>query len=431
MDILMPQLGETVTEGTIVVWHKKVGDRVAHNETLFDVATDKVDTEVPAPAAGVIAAILVEEGKTVAVGTRLAVIETEGGAKVAPASAAALPPMPVQAARPEPAAAPARAAAAAPARVAASPMPPGRRNRDTRGRPLSPVVRRLLAEHRLDAAAIEGTGAAGRVTRRDLLAHIAKGDGNVTKPAARVARPASLPAGERTVIPFSRIRKLTAEHMVRSKATSPHVLQAVEAEFHLVEKVRKACGDAWRAREGFGLTYLPFICRAVCLALPEYPHLNGSVDGEALVVHGRINLGIAVDLELDGLTVPVIRDAPSRSVAELARAIHDLAGRARRGALGPDDYAGGTYTISNSGSFGTLITAPIINQPQVAVLSTDGVRKRPVVIEGPDGDSIAIRPVGILAQSFDHRAIDGAYSAAFLRRLREIVETRDWDVEIG
>ena len=428
MDILMPQLGETVTEGTIVAWHKKVGDRVAHNETLFDVATDKVDTEVPAPAAGVIAAILVEEGKTVAVGTRLAVIETEGAAKISPASAAALPPMPVQVAKPEPA--PAPAPTAAPARVAPSPMPPGRRNRDARGRPLSPVVRRLLAEHRLDPAIIDGTGAGGRGTRRDLLAHVERRGGGAPNPVPTFARPASLPAGERTVIPFSRIRKLTAEHMVRSKATSPHVLQAVEADFHLVEKARKSRGDAWRAREGFGLTYLPFICRAVCLALPEYPHLNGSVDGESLVVHGRINLGIAVDLELDGLTVPVIRDAASRSVADLARAIHDLAGRARRGALGPDDYAGGTYTISNSGSFGTLITAPIINQPQVAVLSTDGVRKRPVVIEGPDGDSIAIRPVGILAQSFDHRAIDGAYSAAFLRRLREIIEARDWDAEI-
>jgi 2-oxoglutarate dehydrogenase E2 component (dihydrolipoamide succinyltransferase) len=406
MDILMPQLGETVSEGTLISWHKKVGERVAHNETLFDVATDKVDTEVPAPVAGVVAEILVEEGATVAVGTRLAVIAEEGGAKAAAPVAAAAP------------AAPAPSAPSVPARAAAAPA--GTRNRDARGRVLSPVVRRLVAEHRFDPAAIDGTGAGGRVTRRDVTAYLAKG------PAARTT---ALP--ERTVIPFSRIRRLTAGHMVRSKATSPHVLQAVEAEFHRVDAVRRARGAGWRAREGFSLTYLPFIARAVCLAIPDFPHVNASVEDDSLVVHGRIHLGIAVDLDLDGLTVPVIRDAGARSLADLARAIHTLAARARAGSLGPDDFAGGTYTLSNSGSFGTLITAPIINQPQVAILSTDGVRKRPVVVEGPDGDSIAIRPVGILAQSFDHRVVDGAYSAAFLGRLRTLVETHDWESELG
>jgi 2-oxoglutarate dehydrogenase E2 component (dihydrolipoamide succinyltransferase) len=215
--------------------------------------------------------------------------------------------------------------------------------------------------------------------------------------------------------------------MVRSKATSPHVLQAVEAEFHRVDRARAAHGEAWRAREGFALTYLPFVARAACLALADFPRVNASVEGDALVVHRAVHLGIAVDLGSgDGLVVPVIRDAATMSVPALARAIHRLAAEARKGMLGPDAYAGGTYTISNSGSFGTLITAPIIAQPQVAILSTDGVKKKPVVAEGPDGDAIVIRPVGIIAQSFDHRAVDGAYSAGFLRRVKEIVETRDW-----
>jgi 2-oxoglutarate dehydrogenase E2 component (dihydrolipoamide succinyltransferase) len=201
----------------------------------------------------------------------------------------------------------------------------------------------------------------------------------------------------------------------------------VEAEFHRVDRARAAHGDTWRAREGFALTYLPFVARAACLAIADFPRINASIEGETLVVHRAIHLGIAVDLGAgDGLVVPVIRDAAAKSVSALAREIHRLAHGAREHRLGPDDYAGGTYTISNSGSFGTLITAPIIAQPQVAILSMDGVKKKPVVAEGPDGDAIVIRPVGVIAQSFDHRAIDGAYSAAFLRRVKEIVETRDW-----
>jgi len=399
LDILMPQLGETVTEGTVVAWHKKVGDRIAHNETLFDVATDKVDTEVPAPAAGIITAILIEEGATVPVGTKLAVIDAEG--------ATPLPNPPPQGGR------------EARKPMEASPLPlrerdrvKGPRNRDAKGRPLSPAVRRIAKERGIDPDKMDGTGAGGRVTRKDIES---KSGGAATD--------------ER--IPFSRIRKLTAEHMVRSKATSAHVLQAVEAEFHRVDRARAAHGEAWREREGFGLSYLSFVARAACLAIADFPRINASVEGETLVVHRAIHLGIAVDLGGDGLVVPVIRDAAAKSVAELARAIHDLATRARKGELGADDYAGGTYTISNSGSFGTLITAPVINQPQVAILSTDGVKKKPVVVEGPEGDAIVIRPVGIIAQSFDHRAIDGAYSAAFLRRVKEIVETRDWIADFG
>ncbi len=414
-DIVMPQLGETVTEGTVTAWHKKVGEHVARDETLFEVSTDKVDTEVPAPADGVIAEIRVQEGATVAVGTILAVIVGEGGAAK---SAGKSPPHPVP---------PPQGGRELRKPMAASPLllrerdsergPSGRRNRDARGRPLSPAVRRLAQEHGIDPGALAGSGAEGRVTRRDME-------------AALKARPAAASGGDERV-PFSRIRKLTAEHMVRSKATSPHVLQVVEADFHRVELARTRHGAHWRDREGFALTYLPFVAFAVCRAIADFPRVNASVEGEALVIHGSVHLGIAVDLALDGLTVPVVHDAARLDLSALARAIRRVAEGARAGRLGPDDYAGGTYTLSNSGSFGTLITAPVINQPQVAILSTDGVKKRPVVIEGAEGDSIAIRPVGILAQCFDHRAIDGAYSAAFLHRVAEIVATRDWIADLG
>ncbi|MBM3486345.1 MAG: 2-oxo acid dehydrogenase subunit E2 [Alphaproteobacteria bacterium] len=398
IDIVMPQLGETVKEGTITVWRKKIGDRVKADEPLFDVSTDKVETEIPAPADGVLAEILVAEGATVPVGARLAVIASDGRAGATSATPATFSPVSAP-------------TAAAPA----IPMPPRAASgpRDRRRRSISPVVRRLAATHGLDLAAIAGTGRDGRIKRDDVRAHLARGA-----------------ALECSVIPFNRLRRLTAQHMVRSKATSPHVLQAVEAEFHRVDAARRAHQAAWQAREGFELTFLPFIAKAVCTAIAAFPRVNAVIEGENLVVFGRIHLAIAVDLGHEGLVAPVIRDAGSRSVAALARAIRDVAVRARASRLGPDDLAGGTYTISNSGVFGTMITAPIINQPQVAILSTDGICKRPVVVEGPEGDSIAIRPVGVLAQCFDHRAIDGAYSAAFLRTLKDRIETTDWTASI-
>jgi len=396
----MPQLGETVTEGKVTVWHKKVGDPVRADETLFEVSTDKVDTEVPAPVAGVVSEILVDEGATVKVGTRLAVIAEAGGAArpTAPRMSAA-PAMPV-------------ATAAKPVTARKS---SGARNRDPRGRPLSPVVRRLLDDHKLDAGAIAGTGAEGRIKRDDVLAYI---------DAQR--KQAFAGGADRAVIPFSKIRKRTAEHMVRSKATSPHVLQAVEVDFSRVDTARREHGASWRQREGFSLTFLPFVAAAVCRAIAAFPNVNASVENDALVIHKRVHLGVAVDLGPDGLIVPVVRDAQTMKLPALARAIRAASEKARANKLTADDVTGGTYTITNNGSFGTLITAPIINQPQIAVLSMDGVKKRPVVIEAPEGDSIAIRPVGILAQSFDHRAIDGAYSAQFLNQLREILETTDW-----
>jgi pyruvate/2-oxoglutarate dehydrogenase complex dihydrolipoamide acyltransferase (E2) component len=413
MDVVMPQLGETVTEGTVVTWHRKPGDKVKADELLFDVETDKVAMEVPAPATGVLKEILVSEGATVAVGTRLAVIEAVGAVGAAPAAGASSGIAP---------AAPAQQSGVATSGGNAASDRPHAVARSAAGEPpLSPVVRRLLAEHNLDPSTIKGTGRGGRIMREDVLAVI---DGAAPPAPAHAAPRVGAKAGE--TIPLSRIRKQIGAHMVRSKATSPHVLQAVEVDFHAIDAARAARGKAWRDREGYGLTYLPFIARAAIDAIVEYPRINASIDGDNLVVHPQVHLGIAVDLGFEGLMVPVIRDAREKSVAELARAIHAFAERARGGAIVPDDLAGGTYTISNSGPFGTLITAPIINQPQVAILSTDGVRKKPVVIESAAGDAIAIRPVGVLAQSFDHRAFDGAYSAAFLKRMREIIETRDW-----
>ena len=415
MDVIMPQLGETVTEGTVTVWCKKIGDKVKAAETLFEVSTDKVDTEIPAPTDGVLAEILVEEGETVKIGTRIAVID-DGGASATVAAAVMEAPAP-RAATP---------LSATP--LSATPLssaPSG-----SMGRVLSPVVSRLIAEHALDTADITGTGRGGRLTRRDVMAHIEeRGKGAAAAP--RPSPGAGAADDGATLVPFSRINRMTAAHMVRSKVTSAHVLQAVEADFVAVDEVRTARQEDWIVAEGSALTYLPFIARATCLAIADFPNVNASVAEEGLVVYGRVNLGIAVDIELAELVVPVIKDAEEKSVAEIARAIVDLAVRARDRTLTPDELAGGTYTISNSGGFGTLITAPIINQPQVAILSTDGVCKRPVVVEDEDGEAITVRPIGILAQSFDHRAMGGAYSASFLRRLKQIIETHDWGAELG
>ena len=338
----MPQLGETVQEGTVLSWYKKVGDSIKADEALFDVETEKVTTEIPSPMAGVVKEILVEAGTTVPVGTKIAVIEA-GDAK--------------------PAAKPTAAAAAQPA-------------------------------------------------------------------AAKAASAAATGQGDDEIIPHSKLRKQTAAHMVNSVATSPHVLQAVEVDFERVDLARKARGEAWKVREGFALTYLPFIASAVCEAIAEFPKVNASYTEDALVVHRCVHLGVAVDLQFEGLMVPVVRDAQKLDVAALAREISRLAAAARAGTLVPDEVTGGTYTLSNSGPFGTLITAAIISQPQVAILSTDGVRKKPVVVESAGGDMVAIRPVGVLAQSFDHRAFDGAYSAAFLRKVKQVLESRDWSALI-
>jgi pyruvate dehydrogenase E2 component (dihydrolipoamide acetyltransferase) len=439
MEIIMPQLGETVAEGTVSRWYKKVGDAIRADETLFDVETDKVNTEIPSPVAGVVTEIRVAEGVTAKVGVVLAVI-TEAGAAVPAPAAAAAPSAP--AAAPAAPAAPAAAGAWA-VRPAAAPAKVDGSLR------LSPVVRKLAAEHGVDPSQVPGTGRDGRVTREDMLAFVEARKSSAA-PAMPVAAASSAPAAPATrpaaavaapVAPFTAppastgpserirlnpIRKRTAEHLARAWVTVPAVLQAIEVDFHKVDEARKAAGSGWKAREGFSLTYLPFIARAVSIALAKFPRLNSSVDGDELVLHKRINLGIAVDMNFDGLMVPVVKDVPSKSLPQIAREVNDLAQRARANRLKPDDLSEATYTLSNSGVFGTAFTAPIVNVPQVAILSTDGVQKKPVVIEGPAGDSIAIRPVGMLAQCFDHRAVDGAYSAAFLKEVKTVLETRHW-----
>jgi len=413
MDVIMPQLGETVAEGVVTKWYKKVGDAIKADEVLFDVETDKVSTEIPAPATGIVSEILVEEGVTAKVGARLCVIR-ESGAAVQSGKAASRAPQAVAVPQTS-------AATGHRADLSKSPPPADAQRR------LSPVVRKLIAEYGLNPDDICGTGRDGRITRDDVTAHIASG-GRQQAPATRGESPA--PAARTGApgqsLPLSPIRKRVAENMTKSWTSVPHVLQVVEADFHRIEQARRDLGSAWKAREGFTLTYLPFIARAVSIALGRYPKLNAIFGGDSLTPQPRINLGIAVDMNFEGLMVPVVKDVPNKSLPQLAREINDLATRARSGKLKPDELTEGTYTITNNGAYGTVITAPIINQPQVAILSTDSVRKKPVVIEGPEGDSIAIRPVGVLAQSFDHRAVDGAYAAAFLRELKLVVETRHW-----
>jgi pyruvate dehydrogenase E2 component (dihydrolipoamide acetyltransferase) len=506
VDIQMPQLGETVTEGTITRWLKSVGDHVDADEPLFEVSTDKVDSEVPAPAAGTLSEILVQEGETAEVGTRLAVISDGSGDGEAAASTTSAPPaQPQPSPSPRVPAAPAgppptRPAPSAPAPSAPAP-PPTREpaappaattsttppttsgappQASTGGQLMSPVVRRLLNEYGLDAGDVQGSGEGGRITRNDVLDAASRREGatqgaapaapapaapapsappaarpapptapppavrtapvpaarpapNETAPIARseAAAPAAPSAGDET-IPFDNIRRRTAEHMVSSKATSPHVYTSIEVDYERVDRARRAEQDDWRIREGFPLTYLPFIVRAFCDTVEEFPNVNASVDGENLVVHHDIHVGIAVDLDFKGLIAPVIRDADGKRLRLIAREIHDLATRARSKQLMPDEIAGGTFTITNPGPWGTYMTLPIINQPQVAILSTDGIRKRPWVVTGPDGeDSLAIRHVGILALTWDHRAFDGAYAAAFLQAMKDEIQGRDWGAELA
>jgi pyruvate dehydrogenase E2 component (dihydrolipoyllysine-residue acetyltransferase) len=403
MDVIMPQLGETVEEGTVAVWHKKEGDRIAVDELLVEIETDKVATEVPSLVAGTLTKILIEAGETVKVGTPLAIIDTgDSGSVAAPKTTGGpAPPTP-----------PAKAAApvAPVAQRAAAPT-----HRGGHGAPLSPAVRKLLAEHGVDIARIRGTGRDGRVKRDDVLSHLEK----------HQAAPTTT-RGDAETVRFSALRKRIAEHMVRSKATSAHVLQAVEVDFSGVEAARSALKKAWKEREGTSLTYLPFVARAVALALPEFPHLNAHVAGDSLIVYKAINLSLAVDLDRGGLVAPVIKNAAALRVPDMARAIARIAGRARSNALKPDDMTEGTYSLTNNGSFGTFITAPVINQPQVAILSIDGVQRRPWVVTDDEGERIEIRPVGMLAHSFDHRAVDGAYSGAYLRLVKQILESREW-----
>jgi 2-oxoglutarate dehydrogenase E2 component (dihydrolipoamide succinyltransferase) len=553
-DIVMPQLGESVTEGTITRWFKGVGDTVTEDEPLFEVSTDKVDTEVPAPAAGVLSEIRVAEGETVVVGTVLAVLGDAGPAPaveaqpevasappeaavpvapvVAPAEtpptappsvpptappvtapppvtppASVAPPLPEPVtaepvAEPEPAPAPAPPVAeptstpAAPITAAgqaappAAPVPPGvpagaTPSEATAGRLLSPMVRKLVDEHRLDPSTIPGTGVGGRITREDVLdaidaragaarsaqaaapvvpavpiepvapaapvppaAPAAPAAPAVPAPAAPVApaAPAAPAAPSRpappavtpmrpgegdTVEQLNRIRRLTGDLMVQSKASSPHVVTAVEVDYSAVEAARLPRREAFRTENGFSLTYLPFVARAVVDALAEFPHMNASMGEGEVILHNEVQLSIAVDLDYQGLLAPVVRDAHDKRLKAIAEDIFDLATRARSKQLSPDELAGGTFTLSNSGAYGSFLVAPIINQPQVAIMSTDGVSRKPVVVvDATGGEAVGIHPVGVLTLVWDHRAFDGAYAAAFMSRVREIIETRDWNAEL-
>jgi len=467
-DIQLPQLGESVTEGTITKWFKNVGDSVAADEVLFEVSTDKVDSEVPSPVSGVLTEIRVPEGETVDVGTILAVV---GDAASAPSAPAAPAPEPAPAPAPEPAAAepapvtaatpppppPAPAPTPAPSPAVAAPTPAAAPTPSAPPAPpatvvgsvddariTSPIVRRLLVDNGLDPAGITGTGIGGRLTRADVEAAVRQrmadgGSSPASAPSATPAtstapapRPAPVRAGSGdTVEVLNNIRRRTGEHMVMSKATSPHAYTIVEVDYENVEHVRRRHRDSFRAEEGFSLTYLPFQSRAVIDALRDFPHMNASVGDGELIVHSHVNLSIAVDLDFEGLLAPVVRDAEEKRLRAIARDIHDLATRARSKQLNADEITGGTFTLSNSGSFGSHLVLPIINQPQVAIISTDGVHRRPVVVADADGgESIAIHSVGLLAMSWDHRAFDGAYAAAFLRQVKEILETRDWEAEL-
>ncbi|GIU99587.1 MAG: dihydrolipoamide acetyltransferase component of pyruvate dehydrogenase complex [Actinomycetota bacterium] len=420
--VTMPQLGETVVEGTILRWLKKEGDRVEVDEPLFEISTDKVDTEVPSVASGRLAKILVPEGATVKVGTELAIIEEEGEAG---ASSTAAGPSPAEPARPTEAPAPA-------------PTEP-------RSQIVSPVVRRLAAEHGIDLSQVPGTGAGGRVTRKDVLAYIAARGAAApaaaptpaaaapptvmatpTATAAEAPAAPTAPAAEEELVPISHIRARIAEHMKRSLEVSARAWTAVEVNMENVARLRERVKDAFRAREGFSLTYLPFIARAATEALLAFPMVNAELREDGILIKRYVNLGIAVSYE-EGLIVPVLKGAHQMNLLGLARGINDLATRARAKELRPDEVHGGTFTITNPGSFGSLISVPIINQPQTAILSTDVVEKRPVVVD----DAIAIRHMMYLSMSWDHRVIDGELATRFLVRVKRNLETWDFAEDLG
>ena len=441
VSVSMPQMGISVSEGTILEWRKAEGDEVEADETICDVTTDKVDVEIPCPAAGVLAEIVAEPGQTLPVGEVIARIDTGGaGAKVPQAEAEEAETEETEAPEAEP--------------------------ETPRAGFISPVVQRMAAEHDVDLERVEGHGIGGRIRKKDLEAYIESG-GNGGSAGERVAEPKSRPlhtespyvpdeppaadrgraddrppadASEGRRVPMSPMRRSIAEHMVRSIQTSAHCTTIVEVDFSAVARRRAELKESF-ARKGFPLTYLAFVARAVVESLEEFPALNASVDGDELVLHDDVNLGIAVALEGDGegrdggLIVPVIHQAQRLSLEGTAAAIADLATRARERRLDPDEVQGGTFTITNPGQFGAVLATPIINQPQVAILDLEAIVKRPVVVSTPvatadaqrgsrddESDSIAIRPMGFLPMSWDHRALDGAEAARFLGAVKDRLE---------
>jgi pyruvate dehydrogenase E2 component (dihydrolipoamide acetyltransferase) len=462
-DVIMPQMGESIAEGTITKWIKNVGDTVARDEPLFEISTDKVDAEIPSPAPGKLTEILVKSGETVPVNTvvgRIAAAGEQPAAETAakpaetsaeapakpavppkPAAEAAKPPEPPKPAappapsKPEGAAAPPAPAPAptAPA-TAASPAVASLEERiRTRS---SPLVRKIAQEHEVDITGVEGTGIAGRVTKNDILSFIENRKTSPKAPeraeparAAGSARPAEAPAraevlrGERDeTVPMSVMRRKIAERMVQSRRTSAHVTTFFEVDFSGVARFRDQNKDSFFQMHGTKLTFMPFIFQAVTAALQKFPEVNASIDGDDVVYHKDINLGMAVALDW-GLIVPVIKNAAEKSILGLARAANDLAERARTKRLKPEEVAGGTFTITNPGIYGSLIGTPIIVQPQVAIMGVGAIAKRPVVVTDKDGnDSIGIRTMGWLSLSFDHRLIDGAVADQFMAFVKKTIE---------
>jgi pyruvate/2-oxoglutarate dehydrogenase complex dihydrolipoamide acyltransferase (E2) component len=425
MDVIMPQLGETVAEGKVAAWFKAPGDPVEAGERLFEVETDKVTMEVQALASGRVAEIRVREGESAEVGAVVAVIgeaaaEARGHADARPSAAS----------HASPAAAGGWPFRLAPFAETATPARNFGKVTGPLGVKVTPLARRLIATNGVDLAVLAGrvkAEGAWRIGRAEVEAALADGARPAHSPAGSTA---AVPEAERSRIPFNAVRRQTGEALLASWRTIPHAFQAMEVDFSAVEKARTRAKADFAARTGTPLTYLPFVARAVCIAIAGFPHVNARVEEGALSLSADVHLGIAVDLAHAGLVVPVVRHADEMTVAGLARAIAGLSERARRKALSPDDLSGATYTITNNGVFGTLLTAPIVKAPQVAILSTDAVRKRPVVVSGDDGDAIAIRAIGVIGQSFDHRAFDGAYAAAFLGRVKAVLETRDWADEV-
>ena len=435
VDVVMPQMGVSVSEGTITKWLKAEGEHIEADEPLLEISTDKVDTEVPSPVSGTVTKILAAEGATVAVKTDIAEIE-EDGAAAPPASAAteapAAPPTVVPAA-PVPAAPAAPAVpAAAMAPAAASAVP----DRGPRSQILSPLVRRLAADHGIDLATVIGTGTGGRITKKDVEAAVAASG---AAPAASAAPLATAPAAALTpvpspavpgaaeeVVPMSHIRKAIAQHMVGSLQTSARAWTMVEVNVDHLVKLRERVKDAFFARYGVKLTYLPMVTRATTEALLEYPMVNAELRGEDLIMRRYVNMGIAVSYD-EGLIVPVIKNADAMNVPGIARVIADLAARARSHQLQPDEVTGATFTITNPGPYGSLISVPIINQPNAGILSLDTIQKRPVVID----DAIAIRSMVYISMSWDHRVIDGELATRFLARIKQNLEAWDFAEDLG
>ena len=421
--VTMPQLGETVTEGTILRWLVQVGDEVKEDDPILEISTDKVDTEVPSPFTGQVTSLLVEEGETVEVGASL--LELDGDSNSSSVSEEASNEAETVNEPVEEVVEVEEIVEVESSQVAKS-----------TNLKLSPVVRKLASENNVDLEQVTGTGSGGRITRKDIESFITSGSKTVQKPKEvpsqqkeKQAQPANTSSGE-----ISRLRRRIAENMVMSKQTSAHVMTSVEVDYENVEILRSKHKKSFKEENGFSLTYLPFISLATIYALREYPVVNSSFDLDKNIhsFHSNINLGIAVDLNQEGLLVGTLREADSFSLKGLARKISDTSSKLREGSYDLDDVSGSTFTISNNGSFNSFLTSPIINQPNVAILSTESVKKRPVVIEAQDGtDSIAIRHTGMLSLTWDHRAFDGSVALLFLNSIREKLENSDWSQELN